>query len=117
MGEAKRKREGRTPVEQAADEASKIFADQGRLIEAGWASYRVFVVAPDAGEEQLRQLRMAFMSGAQHLWGAFHSFLDPGDEATERDLKRMDLIDAELRKVASEFIAASDGMGNAKGNA
>lgn len=117
MGEAKRKREARNPIEQAADDASKIFVDQGKLIEAGWAGYRVYVVHPDASEEQLRQLRMAFMSGAQHLWGAFHSFLEPGDEPTDTDLKRMDLIDTELRKIASEFLIQEDGMGKAKGNA
>ncbi len=40
----------------------------------------------------------------------------PGNEATERDLKRLDLIDAELRKVASDLISAAYGMRNTEGN-
>jgi hypothetical protein len=75
---------------------SKRLADEGKLIEAGWVSLRLMVVPPDAPQVQLDEMRMAYMAGAQHLFASIMSILDPGEEPTERDLKRMDLIDKEL---------------------
>jgi hypothetical protein len=51
-------------------------------------------------------MRLAFMAGAQHLFGSIAggtSVLDEDQEPTEGDLRRMDLIDQELRGFIEEF--------------
>jgi hypothetical protein len=49
------------------------------------------------------ELRMAFFGGAQHLFGSIMGILDPGEEPTEQDMRRMDLISHELETFIVEF--------------
>jgi len=94
----------RADIQRLATEISKQLADDGRLIEAGWASYRYLVLPPTAPPVQIDECRMAFMAGAQHLFSSIIVILDPGDtEPTEADLKKMDLINAELRAFVREM--------------
>lgn len=102
MGEAKNKQRNKTPQERLADELAKEFANRGQLIEAGWVALRTMWVPEDASEQQVRDMRWAFMAGAQHLFGSIMSTLDEDKEPTEADLKRMDLIDAELKRFSDE---------------
>lgn len=69
--------------------------DQGKIIEAGWAGLKLMAY-PDAPPIQLEECRNCFFAGAQHLFTSILSIMDPGDEPTEADLRRMDLIDKEL---------------------
>lgn len=78
-------------------------ADSGKLIEAGWVSLRIACDLIDAPAGQLREMRMAFFGGAQHLFGSIMTILEPGEEPTEKDLDRMSLIDAELKKFIQDF--------------
>jgi hypothetical protein len=82
---------------------TRKLADDGRLIEAGWVALRIAVVPHDAPPEQLASMRLAYMSGAQHLFGSIMSVLDAGDEPTEADMRRMDLINAELTAFTEEL--------------
>lgn len=82
---------------------SRELTDQGKLIEAGWIGLRIAAVPLDAPAVQLSEMRMAFFAGAQHLFSSIMTILDPGSEPTDADLKRMDLIDAELRKFIADF--------------
>lgn len=84
------------------DDVTKRLADSGKLIEAGWMAMRMLSVPEDAPAVQLSAMRHAFYGGAQHLWGSIMSFLDPGVEPTEADMRRMDAINDELQ----EFIAS-----------
>lgn len=77
---------------------SKMLIDQGKLIEAGFAAYRLFVMPKDAGEIQVDECRLAFMAGADHLFASIMSTLDPEGEPTDADLKRMDEIHGELER-------------------
>jgi hypothetical protein len=77
--------------------------DEGKLIEAGWIGMRIACVPADASEVQISEMRLAFFGGAQHLFSSIMSILEPDAEPTEKDLKRMELIDAELRRFASEL--------------
>ncbi|SCB52262.1 hypothetical protein GA0061099_103013 [Bradyrhizobium yuanmingense] len=90
-------------------------ADAGKLIEAGWIGYRLVVMHPDAPLVQLEECKLAFFAGAQHLFGSLMNILDPGDEEpTEADLRKMDLIDKELRTFAEQFaLQASKPKGSA----
>lgn len=89
-------------IHEVTDKLTKELVDQGRLIEAGWVSLRKFAIPKNASEEQLREMRMAFFAGAQHLWGAVNSIMEAGDEPTVADLQRMSKINDELE----QFVAA-----------
>lgn len=84
---------------------SRQMADQGKLIEAGWLSYRAVVIDPKAPPQQLEECRIAFFAGAQHLFGSIMTIGDPGAEATPNDMKRMSLINDELNKFITDFKA------------
>jgi len=75
----------------------KELADKGKIIEAGWTSYRYMVVPKNAGAVQVEETRKAFFAGAQHLLSSLMTILDAGVDPTEQDLSRMDSIHNELQ--------------------
>lgn len=90
--------------DQLAAELSKQFADQGKIIEAGWVGLRALSVPDSAPDIQVREMRGAFFAGAQHLFASIMTILDPeGEEPTENDMRRMSLIHAELQAYLAEF--------------
>jgi hypothetical protein len=82
--------------------------NEGKLVEAGWVGLRLAVGLENAPADQLREMRLAFLGGAQHLFSSIMTALDPGDEATDADLNRMSLISAELEAAAKELVASYD---------
>lgn len=82
---------------QAVKLITEELSAQGKVIEGGWAAFQ-YLTLKDASELQKTEMRKAFFCGAQHLWGSIFEILDPDHEPTEKDMKRMSLIDAELRK-------------------
>lgn len=79
--------------------------EQGRIIEAGWQGLRLMAVPPGAPPVQIREMRNAFFAGAQHLFSTIMRTLDPGDEPTEADMRRLDNIQAELDAFIKDFEA------------
>ncbi len=77
-------------------ELTKLLADKGKLIEAGWVSYLHLVVPKTAGSVQIEETRRGFYAGSQHLFASIMQVLEDGAEATETDMKRLDNIQAEL---------------------
>jgi hypothetical protein len=75
---------------------SRQLTDEGKLIAAGWLSFRHLVVHPDAPLDQLHEMRIAFFAGAQHLFASINSIMDEDAEPTEADLGRMQSISDEL---------------------
>lgn len=75
---------------------SKDATDRGLAVTAGWNAFRKLVMAPDAPEDQVREMQIAFYSGAQHLFSTLNSILEEGAEPTENDMRRMTLISEEL---------------------
>jgi hypothetical protein len=55
-------------------------------------------------DEQLLALRKCYFSGCQHVWGAINTMLDPGDDPSDEDLKRMDMINDELNAWHAEMV-------------
>lgn len=99
-------------IEQAASDVTKELSDRGKIVEAGWAAFRHFVVPKDAPAIQVREMQLAFMAGAEHLFSSIMNILDPGEEPTDADLRRMDLIHTEIdewRGRISERIQPSQG--------
>jgi hypothetical protein len=79
--------------------------DKGLLIEAGWTGFRVACGLHDAPKAQLEQMRNAFFAGSQHLFASVLTLLEEGEEPTDNDLRRMDLIHDELDRFIREFAA------------
>lgn len=77
--------------------------DSGLLIEFGWRTLCTTVVPPDASAVQLNEMRMAFFSGALHLYSSIMSMLEPGAEPTDNDMHRFHKIDSELEKFSDEL--------------
>jgi hypothetical protein len=75
---------------------TKKFTDEGRLIEAGWAAFAHLVIPKDASPGQYSDMQFAFMAGAEHLFSSIMATLDPGTEASDADMRRMDLIHTEI---------------------
>jgi hypothetical protein len=99
MGESKRRQAQDAKWQRVVDismAASKVFADEGKLIEAGWAAFQAIMLAGGVPPDQRELLRNAFFSGAQHTFHSIMGVLDAGEEITASDLRRMDLVDKEL---------------------
>lgn len=97
--------ERREAIGKLADEMAGRFIDRGKIIEMGFAAmiqqtYPGWQTMP---KQQLDDLRCAFFGGAQHLMGSIMGTLDPGQEPTERDMRRMDLIHHELEAFIEEY--------------
>lgn len=99
-------------IEAAALGITKELTDKGKLVEAGFAAFRHFVIAKDAPPDQVREMRLAFMAGAEHLFSSIMGILDPGEDPTAKDLARMDLIHTEIeawRGTLSERVDPAQG--------
>jgi len=77
--------------------------DEGRIIEAGFASYKIAVMNPNAGTDQIIETRRAFFAGAQHLFASIMSVLEPGSEPTNNDMHRITQIHEELNRFIVEL--------------
>jgi hypothetical protein len=90
-------------MQAAATKLAKTLADSGKIIEGGWAGFRLMVIPKDAGEVQVDEMRMAFFAGAQHLFSSIMTVMDSDREPTESDLRRMSLIHSELESFGKDF--------------
>lgn len=85
------------------DAVSKKLADEGKIIEAGWQGFRRMAYKPTTSAHRLSELRVAFMAGAAHLFSSMMDIMDPGrEEPTDDDMRRMDQINAELKRFMDE---------------
>lgn len=91
------------------DVLTKKLADEGYVIEAGWQALKAQVLegAPDV---QVREMRKAFFSGAQHLFASILGFLDSGEEPTTDDLRRMEMVSVELDAFVDELRREAKGI-------
>lgn len=92
-------------AEQIATEVSKELSDRGKIVEAGWAAFRHLAIPKDAPPIQISEMQLAFMAGADHLFSSMMNILDPGEEPTETDLRRVDLIAKELDEWRKKIVA------------
>lgn len=85
------------------EKLSRKLTEEGKLIEAGWVGLRMAAIPVDAPAIQLEEMRMAFFAGAQHLFSSMITILDPGEEPTDADMERLELINNELDKFIKDF--------------
>lgn len=103
--EARANAERRKQIHTVASAITGYAVDDGHIIALGFASM-VQAMYPDwknMPPAQRDDLRAAFFGGAQHLWGSIMNILDPGDEPTERDMRRMDMINHELEAFIEDY--------------
>ncbi len=70
---------------------------QARRIFEAWESYRTRVVPTEAPPIQVQECRRAFYAGAAALFETLYADLEPGPDATLRDVTLLDDLADELR--------------------
>jgi hypothetical protein len=70
-------------------------------LRAVWDIYLTQVIPPGAPVVQVQECRRAFYAGAEAFFGIVMTMLDPGTEATDADLVKMDELDRELKQFAA----------------
>jgi len=75
--------------------------EKQRIAEA-WNQFSRMVIAKDAPPIQRREMRMAFYAGATALFTMIMNILEPGAEATEKDLQTMSEIWREMTRYKDE---------------
>lgn len=90
-------------LKQKVEEITKALVDSGKIIEAGWISLRLASISPNAPQVQVDEMRTAFFAGAKHLFSSLMTVLDPDEEITEDDMRRMDMINKELDDFINDF--------------
>lgn len=95
----------REAIGKIADAIAGHYIDRGKIIEMGFAEMirQSYPDWRDMPHQQLDDLRCAFFGGAQHLLGSIMGTLDPGSEPTERDMRRMALIQHELEAFIADY--------------
>ena len=91
------------PKSEALQELTKALIARGRILEAGWLSYRIVVMPRECSEVQIEETRRAFYAGCNHLFTSIMTSLDPGTEETPDDIKRFEYIQKELEEYLAEF--------------
>lgn len=90
-------------VTAAAEKLTRDLIDAGKIIEGGWVGFQLMVFPDGVSQIQQDEMRKAFFAGAAHLMASIMNVLDPEDEPTERDLRRMSLIHKELDDFQKKF--------------
>jgi hypothetical protein len=85
------------------DAVSKVLIAKGLLIEAGFQSLRAAAIPASAPAIQIDEMRNAFFFGARHLYATIMRTLDPGEEPTEADMRRLDQINDELQRFITDY--------------
>jgi len=99
MGEHKRNK----AIEEAATKLTAGATDEGRIVELGAIAFLGFVLPNGASPVQLREMRMAFIAGADFLFTSIMNVMEAGTEPTPKDLERMSRIHDELERFRKEF--------------
>jgi len=103
-------------IREIALEITKNLTAEGKLIEGGFMAFKIIVMPPNVPDYQVRDMRLAFFAGAEHLFSSILAIMDSDREPTAADEKKMDLINAELAKFRADMamlFAASSKSGQA----
>jgi hypothetical protein len=99
MGEAKRKRDKMTEEQQRLYALEKELANKGLYIKAGWMGLqKMWWPNGGAPKVQLEEMEKAFFAGCLHMFTGIVNTSDPDREPTAADMRRMDLMWAELEE-------------------
>lgn len=90
-------------IREVAQKLSEGLADAGKIIDGGFAGFKMMVIPDSAPQVQVNEMRMAFFAGAQHLFSSIIAVMDSDREPTPRDLHRMSMIHEELKAFRKDF--------------
>jgi len=82
--------------------ASDFLRKPGPLIEDAWQTYRRLCLGAAIGEADVE---LAFKAGAAVLLHSMLRMMDRGSEPTDRDMRNMDRLNAELDAFLATFDA------------
>jgi hypothetical protein len=89
---------------ELVDRITKTMADKGMIVEGGWRAYVVMKTQYQTRPVLItKEMRDAYFLGAQHLFASIFKILEPGQEPSDRDMKRLDDIDKELKAFIREY--------------
>ena len=92
-----------TETEKLAAAITMKLAREGKILEGGWRAFELICVAENMPDVQRSDLRIAYYAGCQHLWASMMGIMDPGEEPTDADMRKMDLINREIEVVTLEL--------------
>ena len=100
-------------LREQAIEFLEDLADDGRLLEGGFAAFSQLF---DASDDLLFFMRFAFMSGADHLWSSLKNIITPDKDLSEADKIRLDKIDEEMQSYRQEMIEVLSILNDSRSN-
>lgn len=74
-----------------------------KLIADAWRDFEIQIVPLDAPKVQRVETRRAFYQGAIAMFSGIVRMLEPGQEPTEKDLGKMDAIQAEIDQFMADL--------------
>ena len=74
-----------------------------KLVQFGFQAFRAVCIPEHASAAQLTDMRMAYMAGAQHLFGSIFQLMSSDRDPTEDDLNVMSAIAEEMEAFTQEF--------------
>jgi hypothetical protein len=83
--------------EQYAQKLTEALANSGMLIYGGWKLFEKAFIPPIVSDQQRHDMMIGFIAGADHLWYSLLATTQPGDDLTEGEEKRMEMIENELQ--------------------
>lgn len=95
------KRQKEEKASRLANEIIRRCAAEKKVVEVGWCAFQILCLQ-GVPADQLADFRVAFFSGAQHLFAAIMGIMEDGKEPTERDMDNMDAIHEELQSFLND---------------
>jgi len=100
--------------DEVGRELTRRLIEQGALIEGGFAAFLSQVIK-NASTETIAMLRIAYISGAEHMFSSMMTVMDVGEEEpTEADIHRMNKIHEEVERYRAQLqLLTTQSRGNA----
>jgi hypothetical protein len=96
--------DSRSKLQAAIDELLREQSDQTNMIETLWALFAASVKIPPGGTQWVES-RRCFFAGAATVFEAMMRIMEPGEEATDADVARVDRIAQELIRYQADLQA------------
>lgn len=91
----------------AERDSARTSAENRTLVEEGWLDFASSVMPANAGPAQRADMRNAFFAGALFLLTSLYKVLEPGEESTDADVRRIHAILDELELHPKSLVAAA----------
>lgn len=91
-----------------------LVVKDGKLIETGFQDLLAMAYSKDLPEPQITQMRNLFFAGAKFLFSSLISMMSEGSEPTQKDMDKIELVQAELDEFIANFeLQNTDAKGSA----